>query len=188
MARRKQRAATARTGPKRRASTPARRVGRTKGGFVGRDPSPVLDRYPPKPGAPAAPQRIPVAPSRPSAPAPATLPMAAPTPDATGPAPKGLITLDRPFDVDEFSQMLGETTIRVTVPKEDLGEVLRRITDFMGFGIYVYAFQVRPAAEESLRRFQVELRRVDFAPAQGDWVTFEDSGPSDSPFGPGATR
>ncbi|MCI4336787.1 MAG: hypothetical protein L3K17_06285 [Thermoplasmata archaeon] len=164
-------------------------------GFVGRDSSPVLERYPPKdpsltlrapaPLPPAAP--VAARPSPPAAPA-GTLTPPPPAPAAGAPAPKGLITLERPFDADEFSQLLGETIIRVMVPKEDLGEVLRRITDFMGFGIYVYALEVRPAAEESLRRFQVELRRVDFSPSAGHWVPFEETGRSESPFGPGARQ
>lgn len=156
----------------------------------------MLDHYPAKASA-AAPIAPPPSPPK-SAATPPPRAAAPPPPSAAGPdapvgatagegaPPKGLITLERPFDVDEFSQLLGETMIRVTVPKEDLGEVLRRITDFMGFGIYVYSFQVRPSADESLRRFLVELRRVDFSPSKGDWVAFEETGRSDSPFGPGA--
>ena len=64
------------------------------------------------------------------------------SPPSAGAVP--LISLERPFDIDEFSQMLGETTIQVEVPREDLAEALRRISDFMGFGIYVYSFRVRP--------------------------------------------
>ena len=101
---------------------------------------------------------------------------------------KPLISLERPFDLDEFAQQLGETTIRVQVPKEDLSEALRRVTDFMGFGIYVYAFSVRPAPEEQLKKFVVELMRVDYSPGRGDWAPFQDKGRSDSPFGPDATR
>ena len=98
----------------------------------------------------------------------------------------GLITLDRPFNVDEFSQSLGETALRVVVPREDLPEVLRRITDFMGFGIYVYSFKVYPEASESLKRFVVELQRVDYSAARKEWTDFEDKGASDNPFGPSA--
>ncbi len=81
--------------------------------------------------------------------------------------------------------MLGETTIRVTVPRESLLEVLRRVTEFMGFGIYVYSLTVRPAPAELLKAFVVELQRVDFAPAKNLWVPFEEKGTAESPFGPG---
>ncbi|HEY6238342.1 MAG TPA: hypothetical protein VIZ68_04060, partial [Thermoplasmata archaeon] len=91
-------------------------------------------------------------------------------------------------DVDEFAQSLGETLLRVSVPREDLLEVLRRITDFMGFGIYVYSIRVYPDAEESLKKFVVELQRVDFNPTRKDWGPFEEKGRSDSPFGPDAPR
>ena len=97
---------------------------------------------------------------------------------------KGLITLDRSFDIDAFSQSLGETSLRVVVPREDLGEVLRRVIDFMGFGIYVYAFRVFPDAEETLKRFVVELQRVDYQTTGKAWIPFEEKGRSDSPFGP----
>jgi hypothetical protein len=99
-----------------------------------------------------------------------------------------LITLERPFDVDEFAGLLGETSVRVTVPLEHLAEVLRRVTDFMGFGIYVYSIQIRPAASELLKSFVVDLQRVDYAPATKDWVPFVEKGTSDSPFGPTGTR
>jgi hypothetical protein len=99
-----------------------------------------------------------------------------------------LISLERPFSIDEFSQMLGETMIRVEVPREDLAEALRRISDFMGFGIYVYSFRVRPAPEELLKRFVIELERVDFSPERKDWTAFEERGRSDSPFGPSGGR
>jgi hypothetical protein len=101
-----------------------------------------------------------------------------------GDAPKGLISLDRPFDVDEFSQSLGETQVRVLVPSENLAEVLRRITDFMGFGIYVYSVRIAPEDAETLKRYVVELQRVDFSAARKVWVPFEEKGRSSSPFGP----
>lgn len=152
-------------------------------GFVGRDPSPVLDKYPPKdPGFGArttAPTGSRPAPSAPAAPSP---PVPAPAP------PVPLIDLERPFDVDEFSQLLGESTIEVLVPREDLGEVLRRISDFMGFGIYVYRFSVRPEPNDQLKRFVVELQRVDYSAKDRDWTAFEEKGRSESPFGPGSTR
>jgi hypothetical protein len=161
---------------------------RRAGGFVGRDGSPVLDRYP-RADAARAPLAAPT-------PLPPTAPLPNPTPPggvrapAAAPAapPKGLLSLERPFDVDGFSQLLGETSIRVEVPKEALAEVLRRVTDFMGFGIYVYRLTVRPAPDEMLRRFVVELQRVDYSAAAREWVPFEEQGPSDSPFGPGGSR
>ncbi|HEV2428723.1 MAG TPA: hypothetical protein VGV64_02620, partial [Thermoplasmata archaeon] len=100
----------------------------------------------------------------------------------------GLIPLERPFDLDEFAQLLGSTSVRVEVPREDLAEALRRISDFMGFGIYVYAIRVRPAPEDLLKRFVIELQRVDFNPEKKDWVPFEETGRSDSPFGPSGGR
>ena len=127
---------------------------------------------------PAAPPQAPVpAPRGPAAPAVLSG-------SAASDAPKGLISLDRPFDVDDFSQSLGESQVRVVVPAENLAEVLRRITDFMGFGIYVYAVRVAPEDAETLRRFVVELQRVDYSAARKAWVPFEEKGRVDSPFGP----
>lgn len=100
----------------------------------------------------------------------------------------GLITLERPFDIDEFAQSLGETVLRVVVPREDLPELLRRVTDFMGFGIYVYSIKVYPESEELLKKFVVELQRVDFSPTKGKWAEFEEKGRSESPFGPSGSR
>ncbi len=149
----------------------------------------MLDHYPPK--DPGIASRSPVSistPAPPQSPTPATPPAARPAPDASPPPRPTLIALERPFDVDEFSQTLGETSIRVTVPREDLVEVLRRITDFMGFGIYVYRFTVRPGPSDLLKEFIVELERVDYSPTEKDWVAFEEKGRSESPFGPGSTR
>ena len=159
---------------------------------MGRDASPVLDHYPPRPGAFPSPPPL-AAPTH-APPAPASVGSTAaprPAPPALAPAsppPKGLLSLERPFNVDEFSQLLGETTIRVAVPKEDLAEVLRRVTDFMGFGIYVYSVTVRPGPDEMLRKFEVELQRLDYSPAAKKWTPFEEKGVSDSPFGPGEGR
>jgi hypothetical protein len=111
-----------------------------------------------------------------------------PSSAAAGTKPIGLIALEKPFDIEEFSQLLGETTIRVTVPREDLAEVMRRISEFMGFGIYVYSFRVAPAASDMLKEFVVELTRVDFSAAKHGWVPFQDRGVSDSPFGPSNQR
>ncbi|HYA54107.1 MAG TPA: hypothetical protein VEG42_00710 [Thermoplasmata archaeon] len=97
-----------------------------------------------------------------------------------------MITLDRPFDVDEFASLLGETSIRVTVPREALAEVLRRVMEFMGFGIYVYTISVRPAPSELLKSFLVELQRVDYSPEKGAWTPFVEKGTADSPYGAGA--
>jgi hypothetical protein len=161
-------------------------------GFVGRDASPVLDRYPPKPGGsgvrgPPAPAARPVAPSPPRMAEPVR-----PVPDAGARAadaaaepPKGLITLERPFDVDQFAQQLGESSIRATVPRENLAEVLARVTEFMGFGIYVYTISIRPSPSELLKSFEIELHRVDFSPAVNDWRPFQDRGRASNPFGPG---
>lgn len=173
--------------------SPRRTKSETEPKFTGRDSSPVLDRYPPK--DPSLIVRGPPVPSRhPPAP-PAATPTKAPTPSAAAPAgggaapaPKMLISLARPFDVDEFAQLLGETTIRIEVPRDELAEVLRRVCDFMGFGIYVYSFKVRPAKDELLAQFVLELQRVDFDGTTGDWVPFEEKGRSDSPFGPSGTR
>ncbi|MFI5418419.1 MAG: hypothetical protein ACHQ2Y_05945, partial [Candidatus Lutacidiplasmatales archaeon] len=122
---------------------------------------------PTTPGTPASPPTGPVSP-----------------PNLMAPG-KGLISLERPFDVDEFAQLLGETSIRVVVPREELSEVLRRVVDFMGFGIYVYSLKIRPAPEELLKSFVLELQRVDFSSQRTEWIPFEDKGRSESPFGPG---
>ena len=103
----------------------------------------------------------------------------------TGPGPpEGLIRLERPFDVDEFSQLLGETRIRVTVPHDALAEVLRRVIDFMGFGIYVYSITVRPSPSELLKGFVVELQRVDYDPGSKGWKPFVEGGTARPPAGP----
>ena len=184
--------ARARTTPSRSRKR-SRRTARPKG-FVGRDASPVLERYPAKDPS-LAPRGPPVAsaapPSAPSPPVARAVPAAGPTPTAAPPAASGalktpsatpLITLDRPFDLDGFSSLLGETSIRVTVPRDDLPELLRRVLDFMGFGIYVYSISVRPAPTELLKSFVVELRRVDFHPEKGSWEPFVEKGVGDSPY------
>jgi hypothetical protein len=162
--------------------------GHATGGFVGRDASPVLDKYPPKDPSlsPAGPPRPAPAAPRAAEPVPSPTAPAGATPPTAPAAP--LITLERPFDVDEFASLLGETSIRVTVPRENLADVLARATEFMGFGIYVYAISVRPAPSDLLKAFVVELQRVDYSPARGEWVPFTDKGTSDSPFGPSGTR
>jgi hypothetical protein len=163
--------------PARRSAAPS------KHRFVGRDASPVLDRYPPK--DPALSVRGPPPSATVVAP-PAAVP---PSPGVPSPpAPIPLIALERPFDVDEFSTLLGETAVRVTVPREDLAEVLRRISEFMGFGIYVYSVSVRPTPGDLLKSFVVDLQRVDYSAEKGAWVPFVEKGTSDSPFGPSGTR
>jgi hypothetical protein len=160
---------------------------------VGRPGSPVLDHYPPKDpelslrGPPAEPVK-----SKPSSTisGPATSAVASSPselPPATG-KPEGLISLERPFDPDEFAQLLGENQIRVTVPRDALAETLRRVTEFMNFGIYVYSIRVHPAPSELLKQFVLELQRVDFSPAKKAWVPFQEQGASDSPFGPSGSR
>ena len=150
--------------------------------FVGRDASPVLEKYPPKDPALSV-RGPPVREAAPPPPVPST-----PAAAATEKVPVPLIALERPFDVDEFAGLLGETSIRVTVPREDLAEVLRRISEFMGFGIYVYSVQLRPTPGDLLKSFIVELQRVDYDPDQGAWVPFVEKGTSDSPFGPSGHR
>jgi hypothetical protein len=182
--------------PKRRppAARPAKPRSPPKAArFVGRDPSPVLDHYPPKDPAlaPRGPPKPPQAAAPPpGAPAPATPPSAPSTGSPGAPTGTGipLLTLERPFDADEFAQQLGETLIEVKVPRDQLAEVLRRVADFMGFGIYVYEIAVRPAPTELLNDFVVTLRRVDFQAAKPGWVPFEEKGRSDSPFGPEGRR
>jgi len=90
--------------------------------------------------------------------------------------------------VDEFATLLGETSIRVTVPREALPEVLHRVLEFMGFGIYVYTISVRPAPAELLKSFVVDLQRVDYSAEKGAWVPFVEKGTTDSPFGPSGNR
>jgi hypothetical protein len=160
-------------------------------GFVGRSGSPVLDRYPakdPSLGVRGPPANKAAAPSAPRSSASASAPAATDPSSGAASPPLSLISLERPFNIDEFSQLLGETTIRVTVPREDLAEVLKRVSEFMGFGIYVYSIKVRPGPADLLKEFVVELQRVDFAAQKGDWVPFEDKGASDSPFGPTGHR
>ena len=99
-----------------------------------------------------------------------------------------LLSLERPFDLEEFAQQLGETLVEVTVPREHLGEALRRVAEFMGFGIYVYEIAVRPAPAELLNGFVVRLQRVDYRPERKGWGPFEERGRSDSPFGPDGRR
>ena len=147
----------------------------------------MLDRYPPKSpdSAPKGPPPITLTSSTGSASA-----TPAPAPGATppNPTPSSLITLERPFDVDEFSTLLGGTSIRVTVPRESLAEVLQRVLEFMGFGIYVYSISVRPTANELLKGFVVELQRVDYSAEKAAWLPFVEKGTTDSPFGPSGDR
>jgi hypothetical protein len=166
----------------------ARRTFPTPAKFVGRDGSPVLDKYPPK--DPGLSLRGPAAPPTPArAMPPTTAPGTAnPAPPATGgaaPLAGGtLLNLEAPFDVDEFAGQLGETRIQVDVPRDALAEVLRRVADFMGFGIYVYDIHVAPAPSDQLKLFRVELTRVDYSSADRRWNPFEERGRSETPFGP----
>lgn len=154
---------------------------------MGRDGSPVLDRYPPKANPIGTPRPAPAA-ATPSAPPSAPAAGAPPGP-ATPPPPGGgaLLRLDVPFDPDEFARQLGESRIQVDVPRDALAEVLRRVADFMGFGIYVYEIRIAPAPGEQLQSFRVDLTRVDYSPRDKRWGPFEERGRSDSPFGPGAS-
>jgi hypothetical protein len=177
-----------RKAPKRRSSrraqrgptAPSRPISPPR--FVGRDASPVLEKYPPK--DPSLSVRGPPVPAPPTS-KPTSPPS---TPSAAAGAPVPLIALERPFDVDDFAGLLGETSIRVTVPREDLAEVLRRVSEFMGFGIYVYAISLRPTPGDLLKSFVLELQRVDYDPEKGAWVPFIEKGTSSSPFGPTGTR
>jgi hypothetical protein len=167
--------------------------------FVGREGSPVLERYSPKSmdaavgeivaSLPSPPKLAPAV-VQPYEPAQAALSPNQPVAPSKSPAaaPKSLISLEKPFDVDDFSQLLGQTQIQVTVPRDSLAEVLRRACDFMGFGIYVYTIRVRPGPEESLKTFIVELQRVDYSTPVHDWAPFQDRGRADSPFGPTGSR
>ena len=172
--------------PSRRRAPPKRprrsKARPPRSGFVGRDPSPVLDHYPPRQPAGFSPPPRPLPSAAPSPPARAASPAAsgAPAPSSAHP-PEGLIRLEREFDPDEFSERLGETAIRVTVPRDALAEVLRRVTEFMGFGIYVYAISVRPAASELLRGYVVELQRIDYDAASGAWKPFVERGAAPAP-------
>ena len=163
---------------------------------MGRDASPVLDRYPPRPesspaGAPFPPPAVSwgaAAPRGPTPPSSGTATSAGEASRGGGSPPEGLIRLEKPFDVDEFSQLLGGTRIRVTVPHDALAEVLRRVTDFMGFGIYVYAITVRPAPSELLKGYVVELQRVDYDAEAKEWRPFVErgaAGPSPDSSPPG---
>jgi hypothetical protein len=177
--------------PSKKKSTarkPRRSGSRAPKGFVGRDASPVLDKYPAK-DPKLAPRGPPGGSNAASAPPARATPAAPPSPSpSTSAAVIPLISLERPFDVDEFASLLGETSIRVTVPLEHLAEVVRRITDFMGFGIYVYSLSIRPAPSELLKSFILELHRVDYSPGDKGWIAFVEKGTSDSPFGPTGTR
>jgi hypothetical protein len=148
---------------------------------------PAVSPAPESPPLDLAPESAPLA-SQDASPGEATPSTPEPADPATPPAPAGLLSLERPFDVDEFAQQLGENLIRVRVPREHLGEVLTRVANFMGFGIYVYRFSVRPASSGILKEFEVELERVDFSTTSGEWAPFQEKGQSDSPFGPNSDR
>jgi hypothetical protein len=186
---------------KARGAGPKRSRRASSSHFVGRAGSPVLERYSPKSmdaavgeivaSLPPPPTPVVPAPSAIPAPPKATSTSAAAAPAASGAstgAPKPLISLEKPFDVDDFSQLLGQTQIQVTVPRDSLAEVLRRTCEFMGFGIYVYTIRVRPGPEELLKSFIVDLQRVDYSTQAHDWAAFQDRGRADSPFGPTGTR
>ncbi|MCI4352870.1 MAG: hypothetical protein L3K14_05715 [Thermoplasmata archaeon] len=144
-------------------------------------------------GVPIAQPPVAAAPLKPAPAAspapPVQLPMVPASSAGTPPSPpKVLISLERPFNIDDFSQLLGQTQIQVTVPRDSVAEVLRRAYEFMDFGIYVYSIRVRPGPEDLLKTFIVELQRVDFSAQVKDWVPFQDRGRADSPFGPTGTR
>jgi hypothetical protein len=167
----------ARTPPRRKPKRAGKRlVSKSKpsaGRFVGRDPSPVLERYPPR--VPEMPAPSPVVIDS-SGKGRSVAPGAAPAPPLP-PSGNPLITLDRGFDIEQFSSMLGETSIRISVPREDLPEVLRRVLDFMGFGVYVYSIALRPGPSDLLKEFVVDLQRIDFSTEKGDWSPFVEKDP-----------
>ncbi len=117
---------------------------------------------------------------------------ATPSPRRSVPPPpppgvsSGILRLEAPFDVDDFCRQLGETHLRATVPKAQVPEVLRRILEFMDFGVYVYTLVVLPAPGATLDRFVVQLDRIQYNEARRVWVPFEERGASDNPFGPGS--
>jgi hypothetical protein len=187
----------------RRAATRPSRTSSAPHRFVGRDGSPIQTTYERKPwDGPAAPARsdAPSVRGRSSGTgSPAATASTTPLPPeplrptaASAPAPsppsRPLIALDRPFDLDEFSELLGQSQIGVTVPSEHLAEVLRRVCEFMGFGIYVYRVRFEPAPEELLKSFLVELQRVDYSAESGAWLPFRERGRAESPFGPSESR
>jgi hypothetical protein len=137
-------------------------------------------------GAPLPPARTGPTPSVPPKSAAPSAPLAAGVPPP-GELSGSLLRLDAPFDPDEFARQLGETRIQVDVPRDTLAEVLRRVADFMGFGIYVYEIRVAPVPGEQLSAFRLELTRVDYSARDKRWNPFEERGRSDSPFGPGST-
>ncbi len=90
--------------------------------------------------------------------------------------------------MDEFCQQLGETKVTATVPREHLNEVLKRVVEFMEFGIYVYAVVVLPGPSPTLEKFTVQLDRIDFDNGRKGWTPFQEKGRSSSPFGPAGDR
>ena len=81
-----------------------------------------------------------------------------------------LISLERPFDIDEFSQMLGETTIRSRSRGRTLPRRCVASPTSWGSGSTCTPFGSAPAPEELLKRFVIELRRVDFSAERRDWI------------------
>ncbi len=117
----------------------------------------------------------------PVAPPPGRDPPPAPVTGVTS----GILRLEAPFDVDDFCRQLGETHLRASVPKAQVAEVLKRILEFMDFGVYVYTLVVLPAPGGTLDRFVVQLDRIQYHEARKVWVPFEERGGADNPFGPG---
>ena len=116
---------------------------------------------------------------------------AAPSPSRSRPPPaptgvtSGILKLEPPFDVDDLCRQLGETHLRASVPRAQVPEVLRRIMEFMDFGVYVYTLVVLPAPGATLDRFVVQLDRIQYNEARRVWVPFQERGVADNPFGPG---
>jgi hypothetical protein len=85
--------------------------------------------------------------------------------------------------VDELSRQLGESHLRFEVPKTELAETLKRVFEFMDFGVYVYSVVVLPAPGKTLERFVLQLDRIEYDERRGVWIPFREKGVADDPFG-----
>lgn len=88
---------------------------------------------------------------------------------------------ETPFDIEEFSQQLGETSIKVVVPRDSLEEVLKRAFDFINFGIYVYSVVVIPSPTPTMETFIVQMDRIDYNEKAHVWMPFQDRRADTSP-------
>ena len=124
-----------------------------------------------------------------AAPRSSSSPPPAPAPPPSTPSP-GLLRLEPAFDVDELSRQLGESHLRFEVPKAELAETLKRVLEFMDFGVYVYSVVLLPAPGKTLERFVLQLDRIEYDERRGVWIPFREKGVADDPFGsrPGTGR